>query len=62
MGFDFSGVEIPQVVDSTHVLGRRLTDSGGRSAELGSYGQTVRGRVEMKRVGEVWKVGDSALR
>ncbi len=27
-----------------------------------SYGQTVRGRVEMKRVGEVWKVGDSALR
>lgn len=26
------------------------------------FGQTVRGRVELTRVGEVWKVGDSALR
>ena len=27
-----------------------------------AYGQTVRGRVEMKNDGGVWKVGDNALR
>ncbi len=49
---------------STEILGGWMDGDRAQLRVKGthSYGQIVRGRVEMKRVGEVWKVGDSALR